>query len=166
MQTSAEAPASIKFRGNESRWEALFYVGLGGLIIHHLLSRDSSTAVVGSVLFGSLFLILAFGKALGEPDRSVHLAFDVEGLEVPNVFARKVPWTAVQTYSIDPDRENGLVLLVGLAEPALYEPKVTDPLKTWPVTWSGFRLPLHNVACGEEEIEAAFRRFAPQVRRI
>ncbi|KFC67248.1 hypothetical protein FG93_03983 [Bosea sp. LC85] len=166
LPTNTEAPVSIEFRGNESRWEALFYVGFGGWIVYELASKGGWTAVIGVALFGSLFLLLAVGKALGEPDRSVHLAFDEEGLWVPNVFARKVPWPAVQTYFIDPDRENGIVLLVGLTEPALYEPKVTEPLKTWPVTWSGLRLPLHDVACREEEIEAAFRRFAPKVRRI
>ncbi|AZO76977.1 MULTISPECIES: hypothetical protein [unclassified Bosea (in: a-proteobacteria)] len=159
------APTRIEFRGNESRWGALFYLGVGGAIVAYFVSKGGWTAIVGVGVFGSLFLLLAFGKAFGELDRSVHLAFDEEGVMIPQAFAKKVPWDAVKSYSFDTPGDAPAVLL-HLVEPARFEPRVTNPLKTWLVTWYGCNLPLHGVACSYEEIENAFRRFAPQVRKV
>ncbi len=165
VQTESKASNRIEFRGNESRREAWLYLGLAGAAVAYFASKDRGTAVIGGGIFGFWFLLLAFGKAFGELDRSVHLAFDEEGLTVPRVFARKVPWSAIQSYSFDPNLEVHAVL-VDVVEPVRFEPKVTDPLKTWLVTWRGFSLPLNEVACSDAEIEDAFRRFAPQVRKI
>lgn len=168
VQAESETPTRIEFRGNESRWEALFYLGACGLVLAYLIPMGGSSAILGGVFFGSLLLLVAFGKAFGEVDRSVHLAFDEEGLTVPHIFARKLPWIAVQSYSFV-DRDNGWALNVGLAESKLYEPhklNFTSFLKPWPLTSSGFRLPLDGVAGDEKDIELAFRRFAPQVRKV
>lgn len=168
LPAETNAPNRIEFRGNERRWEALFYLGACGLVLAYLIPMGGSTALLGGVFFGSLLLLVAFGKAFGELDRSVHLAFDEEGLTAPHIFARKLPWIAVQSYSFV-DRDNGWALNVGLAEPKLYEPhklNFTNFLRPWPLTRSGFRLPLVGVAGSEKEIEAAFWRFAPQVRKL
>ncbi len=165
VQAETKASNRVEFRGNESRWEALFYLGLGGAIVAYFVSKGGWTAIIGGGIFGFLFLLLAFGKAFGELNRSVHLAFDEEGLTAPQVFARKVPWSAIQSYSFDPNLEVQAVL-VDVVEPVRFEPKVTDPLKNWLVTWYGFSLPLGGIACSYEDIEDAFRRFAPQVRKI
>jgi hypothetical protein len=166
MPGNAEAPASIEFRGNESRWGALFYVVLGGVLVCWLLSRGDETGVVGSIFIGPLFLLLAISKAVNEPDRSVHLALDEEGLLAPHIFERKLPWSAVQSYSLDLISDDGCALIVSVSELMRYEPKQTDPLATWPVTPSGFRLHLGGVAFTEKDVDAAFRRFAPHVRRL
>ncbi|GAU84417.1 hypothetical protein [Bosea sp. BIWAKO-01] len=169
MQTIDEAPASIEFRANESRWEALVYVGFGGWIVYDMASKGGWTAVVGVALFGSLFLLLAFGKAVGEPDRSVHLAFDEEGLLVPRVFGRRLPWTAVHSYALETGSENGSTLRVYVTEPELYGPKPTGLWETWLTSSSaltGIRMSISRLACDEKDIEVAFQRFAPQVRRI
>jgi hypothetical protein len=166
VQADAAAPNRVEFRGNESRWEALFYLGFGGVIVTYLVSKGGWTAIIGSAIFGSLFLLVAFGKAFGELDRSIYLAFDEEGLAAPHLFARKVPWSAIRTFSFDAGMESGTSLLVDVIEPTLFGPKVTNPWKASRVGRSGFRLSLDRVACRDEEIELAFRRFAPQVRKV
>ncbi|WP_129155235.1 hypothetical protein [Bosea sp. Tri-44] len=165
VQAETNAPNRIEFHGNESRWEALFYLGFGGFLVALLVSKGGWTAIIGGTIFGSLFLLLAFGKAFGDLDHSVHLAFDEEGLTAPYAFAKKVPWDAVQSYSFDTAGDAPAVL-IHLVEPARFEPKVSNPLKTWLVTWYGCNLPLQGVACSYEAIEDAFRRFAPQVRKV
>jgi hypothetical protein len=163
VQRETIAPTRIEFRGDESRRDALFHLGVGGLALAYSISMGGLEAIFGG-FFGALFLLFAFGQAFRELDRSIHLVLDEEGITAPSVFVRKVPWDAVQSYSFDPNCDVKAVL-VHLPEPSRFEPKVTDPLAEWPVTWYGFRLSLDGVACSYEEIEAAFRRFAPQVRK-
>lgn len=165
VQAETKAPTRIEFRGNESRWEALFYLGFGGMAVAYLVSKGGWAAIIAGGIVGFLFLLLAFGKAFGELDRSIHLVFDAEGITAPHAFVRKVPWDAVQSYSFDPNWDAKAVL-VHLTEPAHFEPKVTDPLNGGAVTWYGFRLSLDKVACSYEEIEDAFRCLAPQVRKV
>ncbi|MCP4560227.1 MAG: hypothetical protein GY873_15460 [Bosea sp.] len=164
VQAESETPTRIEFRGNESRWDALFHLGVGGWALAYSIPMGGLEAIVGG-FFGALFLLFAFGQAFRDLDRSIHLVLDAEGITAPSVFVRKVPWDAVQSYSFDPNWDVKAVL-VHLPEPSRFEPKVTDPLAGWPVTWYGFRLSLDGVACSYEEIEAAFRRFAPQIRKV
>jgi hypothetical protein len=74
----------IEFLGNESRWEALFYIGFGGCVAYYFASFGGATAIIGCVAFGVLFLLLAGAKAFGELDHSVYLSFDEEGLLAPH----------------------------------------------------------------------------------
>ena len=158
-------PSRIEFRGDDSRWSALFYLGVGGAIVAYFVSKGGWTAVVGAGIFGSLFLLLAFGKAFGELDRSVHLAFDEEGLLVPPLFERKLPWSAITGFALKYGNEGDLQLYVEVSEPKSYGSKSGLSLITWPVFSHGFRFRLPPTACSEEVVEAAFRHFAPQVRK-
>lgn len=161
-----EAPTRIEFRGNESRWGALFYLGVGAVIIAYFVSKGGWTAIVGVGIFGSLFLLLAFGKAFGELDRSVYLAFDAEGLSVPTLFGQTLPWSAITGFAFETGTEGGFYLYVEVTEPRSYGPKSWLSLITWPVFSQGFRLGLDTIACNEKAVEAAFRRFAPGARKV
>ncbi|SEG79792.1 hypothetical protein [Bosea lathyri] len=162
----AQAPTSIEFRGNESRWEALFYAGFGVAIIWWAASKGGWTGIVGGIGFGVFFALLTFGKAMAEPDRSVRLAFDADGLLAPNVFARKLPWAAIEGFAFCPGSEIDDFLFVKVREPKLYEPIPKKPLEFWPVTQTGFRLAIAPLGCAPDDIEAAFRRFAPGIPKI
>lgn len=170
VQAETNAPNRIEFRGNERRWEMLFYLSAAGAIVSafiKLIHTGGSAPIV--VLVIAPPVLFALGRACRDFDYSVHLAFDDEGLTVPDILTRKVPWAAVQSYSFDPGRDKGLVLSVGLIEPKLYRPHILDFTRfrrPWPFPRSGVRLSLAGVAGGEKEIDAAFRRFAPQVRKI
>lgn len=174
VQAETNAPNRIEFRGNGRRFEMAFYFGAAGAIVANfinLMNRigTGGWAPIAGGLFISLFVLFALRKAFRDLDRSVHLAFDEEGLTVPDILIRKVPWAAVQSYSFDPGRHKGLVLSVGLIEPKLYRPHILDFTRfrrPWPFPRSGVRLSLAGVAGGEREIDAAFRRFAPQVRKV
>lgn len=165
VQGESETPTRIEFRGDDSRWDALFHLGVGGAIVAHFVSKGGWTAIVGVGIFGSLFLLLAFGKAFGELDRSVHLAFDEEGLLVPPLFERKLPWSAITSFALKYGNEGGLELYVELIEPKSYGSRSRLSLITWPVFSHGFRFRLPPTACSEEVVESAFRHFAPQVRK-
>lgn len=171
VPAETNAPNRIEFRGNGRRWEMGFYLCAAGAIVTtfiNFIRTGGSAPIVGGLLIAPLVLF-ALGRASRDLDRSVHLAFDEEGLTVPDILTRKVPWTAVQSYSFDPGRNKELVLSVGLIEPKLYRPHILDFTRfrrPWPFPRSGVRLSLAGVAGGEKEIDAAFRRFAPQVRNV
>lgn len=171
VQAETIAPTRIEFRGNERYWETTFYVGAAGAIVTtfiNFIRTGGSAPIVGGLLIAPLVLF-ALGRASRDLDRSVHLAFDEEGLMVPHVLTRAVPWTAVQSYSFVPGRKRGLVLSIGLIEPKLYGPHILNVSgfrMPWPFTRSGVRLSLDGVAGNEKEIDAAFWRFAPQVRKV
>jgi hypothetical protein len=162
--------ASVEFRGNERRWETLCYLFAASAIVTgfiKFMSTGGSHWIVGGMFITPL-VFFALGRASRDFDRSIHLAFDEEGLTIPRVFTRKVPWTAVQSYSFAPDSNNGLVLSIGLIEPKLYGPQIlmaSNFRMSWPYARSGVRVSLDGVAGGEKEIDATFRRFAPQVRK-
>lgn len=167
VQAGTNALNRIEFRGNERRLEMFFYLSAAGAIVSafiKLIFTGGSAPIIG--LFIASLVLFALGRASRDLDRSVHLAFDEEGLTVPHVFTRKVPWAAVQSYSFGPGRNNGLVLSIGLNEPKSYGPTLdfASFRMRWPFTRSGVRLSLDGVAGDEKEIDAAFRRFAPQVR--
>ncbi|MDZ4369444.1 MAG: hypothetical protein U0987_20860 [Afipia sp.] len=166
VQAETKAPTRIEFRGNESRGEAFFYLGFGGFLVTLFVSKGGWTAIIGGTIFGSLFLLLAFGKAFGELDRSVYLAFDAEGLSVPTLFGQTLPWSAITGFAFETGTEGGFYLYVEVTEPRSYGPKSRLSLITWPVFSHGFRLGLDSIACNEKAVEAAFRRFAPGARKV
>jgi hypothetical protein len=166
MHGNAELSASIEFRGNDSRWHAAVDVGLGACIVYAVASAGGWTGIVGGVFVGGLFLLSAFGKAFGELDRTVHLAFDADGLSAPHILERKVPWTAIQAYSVNYGAASEGSMFVQVVEPKLYGARITGPLETWPVTPTGFNLVIHGLDCDDADIEAAFRRFSPGIPRI
>lgn len=164
VQAESKTSNRVEFRGNESRWEALFYLGFGGGGIYYFASIGGWAGIVGSAVVGLLAILLSFGKAFGEPDRSIHLAFDDEGLSAPHIFEKKLPWVAVDGYSFEGRwSEDRGALFVSVIEPATYKPKPKDPMETWPVTTTGFRPQLCGIAGSHDDIEAAFRQFAPQI---
>lgn len=155
----------IEFRGNESRGEALFYLGFGTAIVWFIAtSYDGLGAIVSCFVFGGVFLILAFHKAFGDLDGSVHLSFDEAGLTMPHAFRRPIPWSAISRYDFEENDERSN-LRVWIDNPRLYEPLTHNPLATWVATWRGARVPLNLISGDVEAIEAAFRRFAPHLRR-
>lgn len=155
----------VEFRGNESRGEAVFYFGCGTAIVWLIAtSYDGWRALVSCLVFGAVFLVLACHKAFGDLDRSVHLAFDEAGLAVPHAFRRTIPWSAISRYDFEENEERSN-LRVWIDTPRLYEPLMDDPLVTWPATYWGARIPLHPISGDVDAIEAAFRRFAPHLRR-
>lgn len=168
-KAETNAPNRIEFRGNERRWETGFYLCAAGAIVSafiKLIYTGGSGPIVGLLI--AAFVLFGLGRACRDFDRSVHLAFDEEGLTVPDILTRKVPWPAVQSYSFDPGRNKELVLSVDLIEPNLYRPHILDFTRfrsPWPFPRSGVRLSLAGVAGGEKEIDAAFQRFAPQIRK-
>lgn len=165
MHENARDSDRIEFRGNESRLESVFYIGFGGFIVYHVLSLGGWTAIVGGVFFGALFLLLAAVKVFSEPDRQVYLAFDVEGLLAPHVVSRKLPWSAIKGYSLFPGTESEGSLFVKVDEIRAFEPISKNPLELWPISPGGFRVQLHKLDCGPDDIDAAFQRFAPSIPR-
>jgi hypothetical protein len=164
MHGNSDLPAGLEFRGNESRRGALADTGLGAGIVLLTALEGSWTALVCGALFGGSFLLSAFGQTFGELDRSVHLAFDEVGLTMPRAFHQRIPWSAITRYSFEQD-DAQFDLLVHIDNPRLYEPRTEAPLATWAATWFGARLPLDWTSGDVDAIEAAFRRFAPHLRR-
>lgn len=165
MSNDQPSLPGVEFRGNESRWEAVFYLGCGAAIIWLIAtSYDGWRALLACSVFGAVFLILAYHKAFGDLDRSVHLAFDEAGLAVPHAFRRPIPWHAISRYDFEENEERSN-LRVWIDTPRLYDPLTDEPLETWGATWWGARISLHPITADVGAIEAAFRRFAPHLHR-
>lgn len=138
-----------------------FFV-LGAVAIGYFVSNGG--LMVG--FCGCLLIWAAYRRAIKIPERRVDLAFDGEGLSVPTIFDQKLPWSAVKRFAFEMWSEAGLMLYVEIAEPKSYGPRSRLSLPTWPGFPHGFRLSLDTIACSKDEVEAAFRRFAPQVRKL
>jgi len=165
VQAETKTSNRIEFRGNESRWEALFYLAFGTAIVWYIARAYAGWATIFScIFFGTVFLLLALYKAFGKLDRSVYLSFDDAGLAMPHAFRQPIPWSAVNRYAFKCSDESA-DLLVWIETPRLYEPLTHNPLATWAATRWGARLPLHSISGDVDAIEAAFRRFAPQIAK-
>ncbi|POR54337.1 hypothetical protein CYD53_103441 [Bosea psychrotolerans] len=165
LASDTQACSSIAFRSNESRWGALIYAGLGGWLVYEAASEGGWKGIIAGIGSGAFFALTILGKVMAGPDRSAHLTFDTEGLAAPEVFARKLPWSAISSYSFDSGGpESSPALYIKVANPELFEPKPRGLLQNWLArrnALTGLRVALGRLDCDYDDIDAAFRRFAP-----
>jgi len=166
LQPDAEASAIVEFERDATDWILVVYVFLAVLAVGHIVTDGGWIALLGGGFFACFFLLAAYGRAITIPERRVDLAFDREGLSVPTVFDKKLPWSAVTGFALEHGHEDGLSLYVEVIEPKSYGPRSRLSLVAWPVFSQGFRLGLDSIACTEAGVESAFRRFAPRARKV
>ncbi|QEL23518.1 hypothetical protein FQV39_13715 [Bosea sp. F3-2] len=167
MQTNSDLSASLEFRGTDSRWAAIIYIALAGAAIHGAFAEGKAMTMGAVMLVGAALLLAALIKAIEEPDRSVRLAFDEEGLLLPHIFEQRIPWPEIPSYSVDnPEDSNLYVSIVG---PDRFGIKSKGQYGGWDnftKALTRFHVSLDYVDCTYDDIDAAFRRFAPAARRI
>jgi len=162
VQADTETSAIIEFERSATDWLLVAFFALGAVAIGYFISNGG--LMVG--FCGCLLFWAAYRRAIKVPERKIGLAFDCEGLLVPTVFNQKLPWSAIAGFGFETESESGRMLCVEVVELKSYGPKSKLSLLAWPGFPDGFYLSLDSVTCSETEIEAAFRRFAPQVRKI
>jgi hypothetical protein len=165
--------SSVTFRLSSAKaWQAMWGSVTGAgfllaiLVIGDILPTNPIDRIGLAVV--ALLFIWSVTKEFekGQSDRSPQLVFDSEGLTAPGLFGRKLPWAAITGFEVVEPSE-GTALILTVPDANRFEPSRASSDNDIAVLVGSdrFRLEIGALDGTRADVEAAFQRFAPHLRK-
>ncbi|WP_148663538.1 hypothetical protein [Bosea vaviloviae] len=157
----------MNLRHREDLWRSLGTMAICAWLIYRMFKSSEPWGLfrIAAVALALYLLFYTVRTLAGAFNNSVKLSFDRDGIFVAALSERRIPWAAIESYSLPPPEDDRPILSIKIADPEALGIMRRNPIAMWAGKRWGFRIPFDRIACDSNDLALGFWRFAPWIPR-